>query len=105
MRLLIGLFILSTVLTIVAVILFVRGIRQGKCGTLEGFAGGRLAAKKREIDNALLSVMGQAKKVGKFLLDRGNWSERLEMATMNPTQLARRYLNSKETRAPTLEYA
>jgi hypothetical protein len=24
---------------------------------------------------------------------------------MNPTQLARRYLNSKETRAPTLEYA
>ena len=57
--------------------------------TIEGFL------EVPTVDNALLNVMSQLKRVSGYLTDPKSWSERLEMTGMSPVELARHYIKSQ----------
>jgi hypothetical protein len=44
----------------------------------------------------LTSVMKPLRRLTKIVLDPSNWKDRVTMATMSPTELARMYLNSQK---------
>jgi hypothetical protein len=78
-----------------AVILYVAR-RQRR---VEGFDGSksanvRIDDARNTIQTALHSVLGNIQRVSKHLNDRSVWSERFQLAKMNPNQLARHYLRS-----------
>lgn len=88
---LISVLVLSTILTIILVIGALRG---GKCSAhTEGFKDAP------SITNPLLSVISKLRKMGTKLLDKELWSDRIAMSSMNPGQLARRYIYKQKEAA------
>jgi len=85
-NILIGCLCISILLTI---LLGCLAWRRGSCMRREGFANAR------DANNPLFSLVGKVKKMGTMLLDTDMWVERIEMSTMNPTQLARRYIHQQ----------
>jgi hypothetical protein len=65
---------------------------------IEGFksAQTKIDHATKRVDNALLNVMSQVKKMNAFLTDPNVWKERIELATMNPADLARKYIKSQQ---------
>lgn len=77
---------------LLTIIICVFAWRRGSCirnVRREGFAN------VKDLNNPLISLMGKVKKMGTMLLDTDMWKERIEMSTMNPTQLARRYIHKQ----------
>jgi hypothetical protein len=90
--------VISTLLTVVAVWCF---FRYGTCmprRRIEGFKStqDKLDHATKQVDNALLNVMSQVKRVNTMLMDTSMWKERIEMATMSPMDLARKYITSQQ---------
>lgn len=56
----------------------------------EGFAN----LQEKEKPNPILTLLGTLKRISKPLLDRELWKEKLEMAFLSPTDLARRYIRA-----------
>jgi len=56
----------------------------------EGFAN----LKEQDPPNPILTLLGTLKRISKPLLDRELWKEKLEMAFLSPTDLARRYIRA-----------
>ena len=48
-----------------------------------------------DTSNALVSLVSQLKRISGYVTDRNVWSERLEMYSMSPVELARRHLNKQ----------
>jgi hypothetical protein len=48
------------------------------------------------VNNVLLRAVEQMKTVSAHILNPKNWSERLELATLSPVELARRYIISQD---------
>ncbi len=70
--------------------------------TTEGFADPVEAKKSFNPELAsyqlLTSVMGPLRRISKVVLNPANWKERITMATMSPTDLARMYLKAQTTK-------
>lgn len=49
----------------------------------------------------LKSVMGPIRRISKIVLNPTNWKERISMATMSPTELARMYMKSQQALSTT----
>jgi hypothetical protein len=47
------------------------------------------------VDNALLSLMGNLKRISGYLVNPATWSERIDLMYLTPTELARRHINSE----------
>ena len=105
--------VLSTFLTIGLVFYY---LRFGKCTkSSEGFADAitkspKMGAKQRidkasaDVSNVLVDLMSNVKRISGYLTDRNVWSERLQMATMNPTELARKHLRELELRKGAIKF-
>ena len=78
--------IVLIVITLLFATLFVYIVSNRR--RIEGFVD------TKAVDNALLNVMGQLKRVSGYLADPRIWSERLAMTGMSPVELARHYINS-----------
>ena len=82
---------ISMILTIYVVYYF---LNHGTCGA-EGFEGGADAGAG-ETKNALVSLMGNLKRINGYLMDPKMWAERIETFGMNPVDIARRELNKQK---------
>ena len=90
--------IISTLLTIAAVWCF---LHYGTCmprRRIEGFKStpNKLDHATKQVDNALLNVMSQVKRMNTMLMDTSMWKERIEMVAMSPADLARKYIASQQ---------
>jgi len=47
------------------------------------------------VDNALVSLMGNLKRISGYLVNPVTWSERIDLMYLTPTELARRHINSE----------
>ena len=59
---------------------------------VEGFAG---EDRNKLVDNALVSLMGNLKRISGYLVNPATWSERIDLMYLTPTELARRHINSE----------
>ena len=59
---------------------------------VEGFAGEN---RNELVDNALVSLMGNLKRISGYLVNPATWSERIDLMYLTPTELARRHINSE----------
>lgn len=89
--------VISTLLTVAALWSF---FKYGTCmprPRIEGFksAQTKIDHATKKVDNALLNVMSQVKRMNAFLTDTTVWKERIELATMSPSDLARKYIKSQ----------
>lgn len=84
---------ISMILTIYIVYYF---LNYGTCGA-EGFEDGASAG---ETKNALISLMGNLKRINGYLMDPKMWAERIETFGMNPVDIARRELNKQKASKP-----
>ena len=90
-------FMLWIALALVAAVMMLYVARRQR--RVEGFDGSksanvRIDDARNTIQTALHSVLGNIQRVSKHLNDRSVWSERFQLAKMNPNQLARHYLRS-----------
>lgn len=82
--------ILSTILTIYMVYRF---LQRGTCCTAEGFKD---SEDQSESNNALLSLMGNLKRINGYLMDSKMWSHRIGLIGMTPVEMARLELNRQK---------
>jgi hypothetical protein len=71
-----------TILAVSAVFFFVQRV--------EGFEN-----RNELVDNALVSLMGNLKRISGYLVNPVTWSERIDLMYLTPTELARRHINSQ----------
>ena len=64
--------------------------KKGTC-SVERFEGSGDTEKE---DGTFGGIMASVKRVSGILLQPGTWTDRIEMHSMSPTELARRYLKS-----------
>jgi len=57
---------------------------------MEGFEN-----RNELVDNALVSLMGNLKRISGYLVNPVTWSERIDLMYLTPTELARRHINSE----------
>ncbi len=90
-KILIFLLLLSTILT---VYLAYRQFTTGSCGLSEGFDADKPAKEKGEKaePNALVSLMGNLKRINGYLMDPEMWSHRIGLIGMTPVEMARQEL-------------
>jgi len=101
-RILIGIVLVAgSVVTYVLALLFTR---QGTCpieSNKEYFANERgergEKGEKGEKDGSFGSILSTINRVSGILLQPSTWTERIEMHTLSPVDLARRYLKSQAT--------
>ena len=60
--------------------------------TNEGFAN---IVDEKETPNALTTLMSNVKRINGYLMDPALWSERIEMFSLSPVELARRELKKQ----------
>ena len=85
--------IVSTLLTIGIVYWYFTS--KMKHQKTEGF----VENEKIEIPQANISqIMGTIQRLSSSFMDMNMWSERVSMSQMTPTELARKYLNSKDNK-------
>jgi len=98
-RILIGIvLVVGSVVTYVLALLFTR---QGTCpieSNKEYFANEKgEKGEKGEKDGSFGSILSTINRVSSILLQPSTWTERIEMHTLSPVDLARRYLKSQAT--------
>ena len=95
-RIIIGIvLVVGSVVTYVLALLFTR---QGTCpieSNKEYFANEK--GEKDEKDGSFGSILSTINRVSSILLQPSTWTERIEMHTLSPVDLARRYLKSQAT--------
>ena len=86
LRVIIGVALIGmAALTYVCVQLFSKG---GTC-PVERFEG-----SEKEEDGTFGGIIASVKRIGGILIQPGTWTDRIEMHSMTPVELARRYLKS-----------
>ena len=89
-KILLFLLLISTLLT---VYLAYKQFTTGSCGLSEGFKADK--AEKQE-PNALLSLMGNLKRINGYLMDPEMWSHRIGLIGMTPVEMARQELTKNK---------
>ncbi len=79
--------IISSLLTILVAI-YVFSVKK------EGFSNAKPTEKPDR--NVLLSLVGKLTRINKQLIDPTLWKDRIEMAFLSPTDLARRYIKQNK---------
>ena len=95
-KILLFLLLLSTLLT---VYLAYRQFTTGSCRLNEGFEADKAdKAEKPEKQepNALLSLMGNLKRINGYLMDPEMWSHRIGLIGMTPVEMARQELTKNK---------
>ena len=80
------------VLAMLAMTILVVAVIAAVSVRTEGFDGGN---RQELVDNALLSLMGNLKRISGYLVNPATWSERIDLMYLTPTELARRHINSQ----------
>lgn len=75
---------------ILCVVLWKRGYLQ----RLEGFRNTDTLVESPK-ENPIISLVGKLKRMSAQLLDVNMWKERIEMTSMSPADLARRYIRQQ----------
>lgn len=88
-KILLFLLLISTLLT---VYLAYRQFTTGSCGLNEGFDADKAEKTEKQEPNALLSLMGNLKRINGYLMDPEMWSHRIGLIGMTPVEMARQEL-------------
>lgn len=88
-KILLFLLLISTLLT---VYLAYKQFTTGSCGLSEGFKADKADKAEKQEPNALLSLMGNLKRINGYLMDPEMWSHRIGLIGMTPVEMARQEL-------------
>ena len=95
-RILLSMMGVTIVFAIVLIIGRYTSLRPRRRRWHEGFADkGTATATTTAEPNALLSLMGNLKRMSGYLINPTTWTDRITIMNMTPTELARHYIKSQ----------